>query len=231
MKAITLHHPWAWAIAHAGKNIENREWTRDYAQRAGLFDLVQGKERIAIHGGSAPREGDNAGYRDFLQQLAGLNQVLKSGKLTARGKRALKAWKAQHRLQHPGVEKIHRNALITPGIVAVVTIERVEEDRRGFMPSVWAMPGQLNLVLTDVVTLPEPIACTGAQGFWELPADVATQVTRLDQEIRDFPPKCPHCQSRNTVLDEIFLSGWECVCSDCHKTFLWHDHFHAGDDE
>lgn len=231
MKAITLRHPWAWAIAHAGKNVENREWTRDYAQRTGLFDLVQGKERVAIHGGAAPREGNNEGYRDFLQQLAGLNQVLKSGQLTPRGKRALKAWKSRYLQQHPEAVKIHRNALITPGVVAVVTIDRVEEDRRGFMPSVWAMPGQLNLVLTEVVTLPEPVACTGLQGFWSLPDDVATQVTRLDQEIRDFPPKCPRCQGRNTTLDEVFLSGWGCECRDCYHGFFWTDHFHAGDDE
>ena len=26
MKAITVHQPWAWAIIHAGKDIENRSW-------------------------------------------------------------------------------------------------------------------------------------------------------------------------------------------------------------
>ena len=26
MKALTIKQPWAWAIIHAGKDIENRDW-------------------------------------------------------------------------------------------------------------------------------------------------------------------------------------------------------------
>lgn len=26
MKAVTINQPWAWAIFHAGKNVENRSW-------------------------------------------------------------------------------------------------------------------------------------------------------------------------------------------------------------
>jgi hypothetical protein len=26
LRALTIHQPWAWAIAHAGKRIENRTW-------------------------------------------------------------------------------------------------------------------------------------------------------------------------------------------------------------
>lgn len=42
MKALTLHQPWAWAIAHADKRIENRSW-RPPASIVG--------KRIAIHAG------------------------------------------------------------------------------------------------------------------------------------------------------------------------------------
>jgi len=42
VKALTLHQPWAWAIAHAGKRIENRSW-RPPASIVG--------QRIAIHAG------------------------------------------------------------------------------------------------------------------------------------------------------------------------------------
>ena len=41
MKAISLWQPWAWAVAHGGKNIENRGWTAE--------SLVG--EEIAIHAG------------------------------------------------------------------------------------------------------------------------------------------------------------------------------------
>src|SRR5829696_3543555 len=26
MKAVSIHQPWAWAILHAGKDVENRTW-------------------------------------------------------------------------------------------------------------------------------------------------------------------------------------------------------------
>lgn len=42
MKALTLHQPWAWAIAHAGKRIENRSWRPPR-------NLIG--QRIAIHQG------------------------------------------------------------------------------------------------------------------------------------------------------------------------------------
>lgn len=43
IKAITLHAPWAWAIAHAGKRIENRTWRPPH--------WIIG-QRIAIHAGA-----------------------------------------------------------------------------------------------------------------------------------------------------------------------------------
>jgi hypothetical protein len=42
MYALTLHQPWAWAIAHGGKRIENRTWTPP--------KWIIG-QRIAIHAG------------------------------------------------------------------------------------------------------------------------------------------------------------------------------------
>ncbi len=42
MKALTLWQPWSWAIAHAGKRIENRSW-KPPASILG--------QRIAIHAG------------------------------------------------------------------------------------------------------------------------------------------------------------------------------------
>ena len=30
MKAISINQPWAWAILHAGKDIENRDWPTKY---------------------------------------------------------------------------------------------------------------------------------------------------------------------------------------------------------
>jgi len=30
MKALSIHQPWAWAILHAGKTVENRGWSTRY---------------------------------------------------------------------------------------------------------------------------------------------------------------------------------------------------------
>jgi hypothetical protein len=45
MRALTVRQPWAWAIAHAGKTVENRSWSTSYrgllAIHAGVnFDPV-----------------------------------------------------------------------------------------------------------------------------------------------------------------------------------------------
>lgn len=54
MKAITVRQPWAWAILHGGKDVENR--TRNIA----------GKYRgpLVIHAGLAPFEQDNLASRE-----------------------------------------------------------------------------------------------------------------------------------------------------------------------
>jgi hypothetical protein len=41
MRAPTVRQPWAWAIIHAGKDIENRSWTNKHATGT-----------IAVHAGS-----------------------------------------------------------------------------------------------------------------------------------------------------------------------------------
>jgi len=47
MKAITLIEPWCWAIAHAGKNIENRTWVTRYR---GILVLHSGKAKLDPYG-------------------------------------------------------------------------------------------------------------------------------------------------------------------------------------
>jgi hypothetical protein len=53
MKALTIHAPWAWAIAHGGKDVENRTWPTNY------------RGPLAIHAGLS-----TASDRSFLHFLA-----------------------------------------------------------------------------------------------------------------------------------------------------------------
>jgi hypothetical protein len=61
MKALTLKHPWPWAILWLGKRVENRSWS-PWSLRVG--------EWFALHGG---REPSGAGYweaRRIARELA-----------------------------------------------------------------------------------------------------------------------------------------------------------------
>lgn len=47
MKALTLHHPWPWAVCYFGKDLENRVW------RPSPTQLRLG-DQLAIHAGKMP---------------------------------------------------------------------------------------------------------------------------------------------------------------------------------
>ena len=51
MKVLTLRQPWAWAVAHGGKDVENRTWTTRY------------RGPIAIHAGLAKPDKNNLASR------------------------------------------------------------------------------------------------------------------------------------------------------------------------
>ena len=54
MKALTVHQPWAWAIAEGYKDIENRTWPTKY------------RGKLLIHAGNSKKSID-AGY-EFMQE-------------------------------------------------------------------------------------------------------------------------------------------------------------------
>jgi ASCH domain len=57
MRALTIKQPWAWAITHAGKDIENRSWTTDYR---GALLIHAGKGWAADHAAPFARAGKPA---------------------------------------------------------------------------------------------------------------------------------------------------------------------------
>ena len=56
MKAISINQPWAWAILHGGKDIENRDWKTSY------------RGKVLIHAGL---KFDASGL-EFVEQQCGL---------------------------------------------------------------------------------------------------------------------------------------------------------------
>lgn len=59
MKALTLKHPWPWAIVCLGKRVENRRWTPARSQ------LREG-DWFAIHGGKIP---EGRAVDEFLEDV------------------------------------------------------------------------------------------------------------------------------------------------------------------
>lgn len=143
MKALTLKHPWPWAICHLGKDIENRTW-KPPASLIGRY--------FAIHGGAVPRG------RAF-QEMSDIGWAL-----------------ADDRDMIPGVTV---QDTIMPGIVAVVLLTGVVTAS----PSPW-FEGPYGWCLGDLFVLPEPVACKGAQGLWDVPEGHVEEIRRQWREAK-----------------------------------------------
>lgn len=76
IKALSVRQPWAWAIIHGGKDIENRSWQ---AVNHGLN--VRG--RVAIHAsatmGKGDYESDGEFVRELTQELPEARDLLRGG--------------------------------------------------------------------------------------------------------------------------------------------------------
>lgn len=168
MKALTLRHPWAFAIAHLGKTVENREWDDRLVELMGVQHLVG--ERIAIHGGTAPQRPRRRTvlptnpWAEFTRDLHHIRRHILHGELPDPA--------AQYLAQQPS--PLTPEAFILPGIVALATVQGVTRSSR----DPWAAQGCLHILLSDVITLPEPVQVPGAQGFWTVPPVVEAEVLR-----------------------------------------------------
>jgi ASCH domain len=60
MKALSIRHPWAWLIVHAGKDIENRRW---YTHYRGPFLIHAAKGMTAEEREAAARFVSKLGIR------------------------------------------------------------------------------------------------------------------------------------------------------------------------
>lgn len=175
MKALTVQQPWAWAIIHGGKDVENR--TQAWGYRGPL----------AIHAGA---RWSDRGARSPLVAAAYLNALEQGG------------WRAVDR--DGAIENITRLGIprdrIQPdwfgAIIGVVDLVDVHLDQHhevaGFQipaccESPWAESKYdehggrtrrdiVHLVLANPRPLTVPIPCRGALGLWTPPAEVLEQL-------------------------------------------------------
>lgn len=155
MKALTLRHPWAWAICCAGKRIENRTWSPPL--RVG--------EKFAIHGGKFPLGADDkphgAKETEYVEDITETVRELSEQKLLPGGLISLRMLSGY------------------VGIVAVATFGGTVTESS----SPWFC-GPIGWALSDVLALPRPVPCKGAQGLWTVPEDVLSAM-RVQFEQQD----------------------------------------------
>lgn len=175
MRAITLRHPWPLAFLRLGKDVENRMWAP--------HELLPG-EQLALHAGAAPKVNkDGRIADDYGAEIVGAMEWI-----TRQGLRG----------SLPDVFTMGDLIAESPAsAVFMVATYRgaVRESRSRWFAGKWGWE------LADRIALPKPVPCRGAQGLWQLHADVDAAVraqlsldaaiARTDAALSKFP-EVPH---------------------------------------
>ncbi len=186
MKALSLRQPWAWAVAHAGKRIENRIWKSLAKGFAALPDEVRGQV-IAIHASATKPTPDDV--RGVMMATGRYDGPIEESPLPPEAIVLRGAIVAVARVVD--VLRCTDPARVTGGTPAWPTFELCTEDafRVGAGGSAviseeiarWWL-GPYALVFADVVALERPIkGVSGMLGFWTVPAD--TEALLRDQVV------------------------------------------------
>jgi hypothetical protein len=61
MKALSIRQPWAWAIIHAGKDVENRTWNTKFRGTFAVHASAQAASDWEFPRG-APKPGEKEGW-------------------------------------------------------------------------------------------------------------------------------------------------------------------------
>lgn len=150
MHALTVWQPQAWTIAAGHKPVENRTW---------YLSGRWWKRPMAIHAG----KHYDAKWGSMVSTELGIQcpskQEIALGAVVAVATPVVVIDEAQ-------VYEITGRQLSALGLE--VTVEEVQR---------W-FTGPWGILWKDVVALPEPVPCRGAQGLWSLPSGVETAVLR-----------------------------------------------------
>ncbi len=146
IRGLTLWRPWPWAFTHADKRVENRPRRPPRALRY-----------LAFHSG-----------------------------LTFDADAAIRMWEGRYGTAAKAVwcdSEAHPHSVIT-FVARVDGVREVKDDLGGRLRYVDTMQpvtrpwvtGPVVIETPEVIVLPTPVACKGAQGYWRLPPDVFQQV-------------------------------------------------------
>lgn len=168
MRVLTVKQPWAWAIVHSGKDIENR-----------VRSLGPYRGDVAIHAG--------LGWSEFGAEDWELRRAVCSDLLGWRADDG-EVWAAD--TIEPDDPRFVRGAVI--GVVDLTGTHAREDcweaTRRttgpeGWACSRWAMEDHHHLVLANPRPLPRPIRARGMLGLWRPDADLLAAITEQLGEV------------------------------------------------
>jgi len=163
MKALSTRQPWAWAMFHAGKDVENRDWSPKSPHLAQAHNLIaETDRRILIHASQTTRLDDWEGCECVLRTSGRADLIS-----------AMPQWRERH----------HGRGGIYGGIVGVAEMIGIIEggnittfrDARVTVAqsSQWFF-GPYGLVLADARALPF-VQFKGALGFFNVPDELVRE--------------------------------------------------------
>ncbi len=171
MRVLTVRQPWAWAIVHGGKDVENR-----------VRSLGPYRGPVAIHAGLGWSE---FGAEDWEVRRAVCS--LQVGWPADDGE----VWAAD--TIEPDDPQFVRGAVI--GVVDLADVHRsyecwrkpwkweTEDPVTGDYCSKWAMPDHHHLVLANPLPLPRPVPVTGRLGLWRPDDALLAAITKQMAEV------------------------------------------------
>lgn len=145
MRAITVRQPWAWAIIHGSKDVENRS-----RNIAGSY-----RGPVAIHAGLAITP-----WSDWSDEMLRAHRS------------ADPAYILGHVIGIVDLVGVHVGSISQTTTHRGGPVCFDDTTPIGQPCSPWAMPHHHHLVLANPRPLPEPIPYRGALGLWTLPDDV-----------------------------------------------------------
>lgn len=170
MRALTLYPEWSHAVAHLGKNLENRSWP---------FPRAMIGQRIAIHAGA--HVGGRSGRPAMEHGLAVLDVAAFASYMPIVVRHGTKTTPAG--VMYVGAPGGHWSDIVTSAVIAtaVVWADVDREHRSEHFPDThfppWSEQGADHWWrLLDVEVLAKPVPCRGFVGLWTLPDDVAAAV-------------------------------------------------------
>lgn len=171
MRALSIRQPWAWAILHAGKRVENRVWKaapRFMVGQTFLIHAAAGCTRDEYIEGaytmrSIARMVGRSPWPKDVTRIPALAEMTR-GALVGRARlvAAVRTTEMGHRVAERGPIVCE---LCGGGAEAIAECECPLFDP-------WAVSGALGLILDDVQPLPAPIPFKGALGFFDVPDSI-----------------------------------------------------------